>query len=352
MKEVEKIPLSGYKSISTFSGCGGSSLGLRQAGFKCLWASEFIKEAQDVYHANFPTTIIDRRDIREVTADEIMKAIKMKPGQLDLLEGSPPCSSFSTIGSREKAWGKVKKYSLTGKQVKQRTDDLFFEYVRLLTSLQPRMFVAENVSGLVKGVAIGYFKEILKELESCGYVVKARVLDASRLGVPQQRERLIFIGARKDLKIEPAHPKPLKEKMRLIDALPELAEWKKIDKQKMNKDTRLPNSYMNRWFDIEPGKTDDKFFGLSRTHPMKPCPTVCQSAHSAAGVTHPFEPRRFTIEELRRICGFPGDFILNGNYRQNWERLGRAVPPPMMYHIGVEIRKTLDSIKEREHAQG
>ena len=103
-------------------------------------------------------------------------------GQLDLLDGSPPCASFSTSGTRDAGWCKVKKYS----DVHQRVDDLFFEYVRLIKGLQPKTFVAENVSGLVKGKAKGYFKIILAALKECGYNVSCRVLDAQWLGVPQQ----------------------------------------------------------------------------------------------------------------------------------------------------------------------
>ncbi len=112
-----------------------------------------------------------------------------------MLDGSPPCASFSTAGKREEGWGKVKLYS----DARQRTDDLFFEYARILKGLQPKVFVAENVAGLVRGTAKGYFKLILAELKDCGYRVEARLLDARWLGVPQMRERVIFVGVRNDL---------------------------------------------------------------------------------------------------------------------------------------------------------
>lgn len=165
MEEIAATPWNGFNAISTFSGCGGSSLGYKMAGFKVLWANEFIPAAQDTYRANHHGTILDIRDIREIKASEILSAINMKPGELDLFDGSPPCASFSTAGKRELGWGKVKAYSDT----KQRTDDLFFEYSRLLKDLQPKVFVAENVSGLIKGTAKGYFLEILKELKNSGF---------------------------------------------------------------------------------------------------------------------------------------------------------------------------------------
>ena len=206
MVAVRKMPLNGYTVISTFSGAGGSSLGLRMAGFKCLWANEFVQAAQEVYRQNFPDTFLNPNDIRTITSEDIYRETGAKKGSIDLMEGSPPCSSFSTAGQKEKNWGKEKKYS-TDKV--QRTDDLFFEYTRLLRSIKPKMFVAENVSGLVKGVSIGYFKEIMQEFENAGYKVRAQLLDAAWLGVPQKRQRLIFLGARDDLGVEPEYPKPL-----------------------------------------------------------------------------------------------------------------------------------------------
>lgn len=94
MSEIEQIPLNGYSAVSTFSGCGGSCLGYRMAGFKVLWASEFIPAAQGVYKLNHPDSILDTRDIRKVKPEEILEAIGLKKGELDLMDGSPPCASF------------------------------------------------------------------------------------------------------------------------------------------------------------------------------------------------------------------------------------------------------------------
>ena len=215
MPEINTIPYNGLKAISLFSGCGGSSLGYRMAGIKVLWANEFIPAAWETYRANFPSTLLDSRDIREIQPEEILKEIRLDARELDILDGSPPCASFSTAGARNKHWGAIKKYSDT----EQRTDDLFFEYSRILKGIQPKVFVAENVSGLVKGVAKGYFMEILSELKKSGYRVKCKVLDAKWLGVPQQRERAIFIGVRNDLNLEPTYPTPLKYCYTLRDIL-------------------------------------------------------------------------------------------------------------------------------------
>lgn len=312
MQEIAQIPHNGFSTISTFSGCGGSSLGYKMAGFKVLWANEFIPAAQETYRANHPDTILDTRDIRQISAQSILDAIHMQPGQLDVFDGSPPCASFSTAGKREAGWGKVKTYSDT----KQRTDDLFFEYTRLIKGVQPKVFVAENVSGLIKGTAKGYFLEILAALKECGYNVEARLLDAQWLGVPQMRQRLIFIGVRNDLGVIPAFPKPLSYRYSVKDALPWVI---KID---------LGGGFG------EVNKVN------AETSPYQ---TIGASGPNSGNglATHIYtdtEKRKFSIAELKRICAFPDDFVFTGTYAQQWERMGRAVPPVMMSHIAVTIR--------------
>lgn len=315
MKEIREIPWNGFNAISTFSGCGGSSTGYRMAGFRVLWASEFIDAARDSYNANKADyTILDGRDIRNVKAEDILNAIKMQPGELDLFDGSPPCASFSTAGKREAGWGKVKKYS----DKAQRTDDLFYEFTRLVDGVKPKVFVAENVSGLVKGTAKGYFLEILAAMKSIGYRVTCKVLDAQWLGVPQQRQRTIFVGVRDDIGIDPTHPKPLAYRYSVRDALP----WIETA-------------------DIGGG------FGKSKTIEADRIvyQTVGTGPNSGNGLATKIqtktEKRTFTIAELKRICGFPDDFILTGTYAQQWERCGRAVPPVMMKHIAATVRDSI-----------
>lgn len=363
MSEISNLPWNGFNAISTFSGCGGSSLGYKMAGFRVLWASEFIPAAQETYRANHPKTILDTRDIRQVKAEEILAAIGMKAGELDLLDGSPPCASFSTAGAREAGWGKVKKYSDTT----QRTDDLFFEFVRLVKEIQPKVFVAENVSGLVKGTAKGYFLEILAALKACGYKVSCRILDAQWLGVPQARQRTIFIGVRDDLGFDPVHPKPLPYRYSVRDALPWIVKCESgptgfgvgtliadSSAPTVSASMRAPYSAHTveaetdisryaigkEWDRVKTGGQSSKYFSLQKPDIDKPCPCVTQTAGNtgAAGVCHPTEKRKFSIAELRRICAFPDDFILKGSYAQQCERLGRAVPPVMMSHIAATVR--------------
>jgi DNA (cytosine-5)-methyltransferase 1 len=316
MEEIRAVPWNGFTCASTFSGAGGSSLGYRLAGFRVLYANEFIDAARLTYAMNKPDyTVVDSRDIRTVSAADILDVTGLCQGELDLLDGSPPCASFSTSGTREGGWGKVKDYS--GKR--QRTDDLFFEFDRLKRGLMPKTFVAENVSGLVKGTAKGYFLDIMHALKQDGaYRVSARVLDAMWLGVPQARQRLIFVGVRSDLGFAPVHPMPHKNWIRLDHILPHIRRVK-------------VGGYKNKW-----EKAD------------RPNPTVMASDATSSPTAYLSSGgfveladgtrRKLTIDEIRLICSFPQDFILTGDFAQQWERMGRAVPPLMMAEIASTIR--------------
>lgn len=318
MREIEALPHNGFNVVSTFSGGGGSCLGYRMAGFKVLWANEFIPEAQNTYRSNHPTHL-DTRDIRQVKPEEILQHAGLRQGELDLFDGSPPCASFSTSGARESGWGHVKQYSDT----KQRTDDLFFEYSRILRGLMPKTFVAENVSGLIKGTAKGYFLDILADLKAAGYNVKAAGLKSQYLGVPQARERLIFVGVRKDLKREPVHPAPLNYTYTIADVLPHIHSMKY-------------GGAPNLW----------------RSAKSNTAPTIVASGGSVSPTAYlsggsfvkvfdekrGLVERRLTVPEVKVLCSFPEDFVLTGTFEQQWERCGRSVPPIMARSIAATIR--------------
>lgn len=527
MAAIKATPANGYQVVSTFSGCGGTCLGFRMAGFTTVYASEFVAAARDTYQANHGIAP-DPRDIREVIGASVRQLAGLGPDEeIDVMEGSPPCASFSMSGSRDKHWGEVRKYSDT----KQRTDDLFGEFARLLGELRPKVFVAENVAGLLRGVAKGYYKEIHDLLAAQGYVVRAKLLDAQWLGVPQARQRVILMGVRADLGVEPIFPTPLTYRYSIREALPWLssvrqgnqgnfakkgklrpldqplpvmlasqpaqfsgvhggvttisyrgakgfkrmpvslsrpaptiqAEASEIvasrkgaglgyevkegsgvghvpdaevlhdgavvtrprsrsPRQKLNLDAPAPTmlasavggeqatmngqiaqrfavfdpatdsilseerargqaaqkggrdgrvrplgpnqvvdpetghkiSFDDRalgaeWSKLQPGHNSDVYPNLNKPDPDRPSPVITATGGHGPGtaaVTHPTQPRKFTIAELRRLCSFPDDFVLTGTYKQQWERMGRAVPPMMAYYIALAVRATLDRIAE------
>jgi len=358
MSEIRAMPWNGFKVASTFSGAGGSCTGYRMAGFRVVWANEFVPAAQASYKANCAEdSILDGRDIKLVLPAEILAATGLAVGELDLFDGSPPCQAFSTAGKREKGWGQQKTYEHGAKQC---NETLFDQYVRLLRGLKPKVFVAENVSGLVKGTAKGYFLEILAALKGCGYRVTCRVLDAQWLGVPQQRQRTIFVGVREDLGIDPVHPSPLPYRYSVRDALPWIGKaihdtgGQNPERHAANvniTDRPSPaitigvNSLNSCHFKVEPlppSRMKDGAYGVSAVDPEKPCATVTiGSPGNDLAVPHGTEKRKFTIAELRRICAFPDDFILCGSYAQQWERLGNSVPPVMMKAIAETIRDNI-----------
>ena len=172
---VIKVP----KVISFFAGCGGSSLGYQMAGCKVILACDWEKRAIETYQFNFPNTKVIKADIRSINEKQIFELTGIRPYELDILDGSPPCTPFSMAGNRQHSWGK--SYIHSGDSEEQRADDLFFEYIRIIQILKPKIFVAENVKGLIIGVAKGYFKNIIAnitKLTNNEYEVKAILVNA------------------------------------------------------------------------------------------------------------------------------------------------------------------------------
>lgn len=313
------------------------------AGFRHLLACEFVEEARKTYEQNFPSIPVAGDDIRALSVADVLRRTGLKAGELDVLEGSPPCSSFSTAGKRAAGWGEAKRYS-TGQF--QRTDDLFDEYLRLLTGLRPRAFVAENVSGMVKGAAKGFFLDVLAQMKAAGYDVRAQLLDARWLGVPQARQRVIFVGIRNGLvdaagaPLRPTFPKPLTYSYSIREALagvvntPEELAAVSIERFSLGE----------AWEEMGGFGQSTRYRNLLRPDPDKPCPTITAvTGHhmGSASVTHPTEKRKFTVAELKRLSGVPDDFVLTGKLGQQMERLGRCVPPPLMFRVARAVKATL-----------
>lgn len=364
MAEVADVEWNGLRVASLFAGCGGSCLGYRMAGYRVAWANEFEDNAAAAYRENAPATVLDRRDVRHIRPEEILEATGLEPGGLDLLDGSPPCQSFSMAGPRSKGWGRVTTHS---DGTCQRSDDLFAEYVRLLRGLRPRAFVAENVAGMATGVAKGYFLETLRALRASGYRARAKVLDAQWLGVPQRRPRLFFVGVRDDLGAEPPFPRPLPWRYSLREVLPWVGrvvedtggQWRvrtfadgptgpvlagAAGQWTVEEEAWLGGDVARRWDRLGAGGQDPERFNLLRPDPDGPSPTLAAawgSSRTIAATTHPTERRKFSIAELKRVCSFPDDFTLPGSYAQQWARLGNSVPPLMARAVGEALLPVL-----------
>jgi DNA (cytosine-5)-methyltransferase 1 len=292
MADLGRVPLVGLRAVSLFAGCGGFDLGLRQAGIDVPWANELDRWAQESYRANHHG-ILDPRDIHAVTAADILDQV----GPIDLVVGGPPCQPFSTAGPRSGRWDGV-------------IERLSFEFLRVVAGTRPRAFVMENVPGMRRGVSVGVFNEALREMKAIGYRVKWREVGAHWLGVPQDRMRLIFVGAREDLGVEPRFPSEGAWHYGVQDAIPEAAA-------------------IEGW---------DCYRRLVLRPAHLPMPTVLASDsqqmkwRDAEGRTH-----AISIDQLKLLCGFPRDFALVGPEAEQRRRLGNCVPPPMAKAIGLAL---------------
>jgi DNA (cytosine-5)-methyltransferase 1 len=340
-----------FKVVSLFAGGGGSSTGYRLAGGEVLAINEFIEAAQDAYERNYPTTHIFREDVRQLTGEMILNEVGLKKGELDILDGSPPCASFSTAGKREKGWGIEKKYS----DKKQRVDDLFFEFARILKEVQPKVFIAENVKGITMGAASNLLGSsqfnlfgdeedtIYHTLANCGYNVRYKVLNAKNYGVPQSRERTIFIGVRKDIKKDITYPKPYNYLVSAFEGCEGVVNTPKDILEASHKDG-IVKGYILQMKEGESGNqyAPSGYFGLQRIKRDTPSPTVCQrQGNKGACLIHWEEHRELSVPELIRLMSFPDDYYLGEKYTQKTERLGRAVPPLLMKSIASHVYESI-----------
>ena len=352
-----------FNVISTFAGGGGSSTGYRLAGGKILCINEFVQEARNTYSENYPDTPILPDDIKELTGQHLLDAAGIEAGEVDILDGSPPCSAFSVAGAmvqggHSKGFKQTKKYS-DGKKI-ENIEDLFFEFLRVAEEIKPKVIVGENVAGLTMGEAKQYYYKITNEFEKIGYDVSSMVLDSSHYGVPQTRKRLIFIGVREDvttaigltfMNIAGVFPEKFSEAITCGDAFSDLQydeEEIKMLTEKFSKGSHFETaSKMPK----DPDKVltgcdyhpKGHHFNMKRISRHKPAPTITASG----GCIHWEEMRKLALCETQRAMSLPDDFKLTGKWEQKSERMGRMVPPLMMKAIADSIyEKVLKPYKE------
>lgn len=196
LSELKDVIPNGKKVFSCFHCGGGSTMGYKLAGYDMLGGVEIDPEMMAIYRANHHpkhSFLMGVQEFNKLSKDKIPAELF----DLDILDGSPPCSSFSMAGSRDKAWGEKKKFREG--QTEQVLDDLFFEFIKIAEILRPKVVVAENVKGLIMGKAKGYVKQIVEQFDAAGYDLQLFLLNAAFMGVPQRRERTFFIARRKDL---------------------------------------------------------------------------------------------------------------------------------------------------------
>lgn len=366
--------------VDLFSGCGGLALGFKWAGFKTLLASDVDENCEKTYSYNFPNVPFIQKDLRKVSTKDIKRHVSES---VDVVIGGPPCQGFSLANKNR---NKVKQ---------DPRNELFYEFVRVVTDLQPKAFVMENVRGLLsmqKGKVIQLMKDEF-ENAGLGYQVDYKVLLASNYGVPQNRQRVIMIGIRKDLNKAPIFPaKSYENPVTVWEAISDLPQIKASEgEENMAYETQPQNTYqefvrmssehvrnhvamrhtqrlINRFQVIKAGqslahvptehsavkrgKPSEKskiVFSQNnqRLHADKPAPTIAASFQS--NFIHPFLNRNFTAREGARLQSFPDDFVFQGmRTKMSWEKglsqyqqIGNAVPPLLGYAIGNVVNQVI-----------
>jgi len=316
---------NGLKVFGTFICGGGSTMGYKLAGFEHLGGVEIDPPIADVYKTNHNPKYLFIEDIREFAKRNVYPEDLYN---LDILDGSPPCSSFSMAGNREKDWGKTKVFREG--QAEQRLDDLFFDYIALAKKLQPKVVIAENVKGLIQGNAKAYVHRIKKEFEAAGYKVQLFLLSAASMGVPQKRERVFFICQRNDLNFPKLELK-FSEVAIPFGAIDNNIKDKNISDyyfELWNKRIKTDNNYGDIKNRIE-GKIS--LFSTKILHNEKVVNTIV----SGSDYILFNEPRKPNTNEFCQIGTFPLDY----NFKKIEPKylIGMSVPPVMTAQIATEI---------------
>lgn len=331
-----------FTTIELFAGAGGLALGIEKAGFRTLGLVEVDKDACDTLCKNRPNWNVVCDDIANISEKDLENYFQIKKRELDLLSGGAPCQAFSYAGKRlglEDARG-----------------TLFYHYAIFLEKLQPKMFLFENVRGLLTHDGGKTYMTMLEIFEKAGYEIHRRVLNAWDYGVAQKRERLITIGIRKDLKEQihyefpaPHTYKPVlrdvlqnvpeslgvpygEKKRKIFELVPAGGYWRDIDPD-------IAKEYMKSCWYMEGGRT-----GILRRLSMdEPSLTVLTSpSQKQTERCHPLEARPFTVRENARCQSFPDEWEFCGNVMSQYKQVGNAVPVNLAYDVAVKIHEALE----------
>lgn len=324
--DLDHIEKNGLKVLSTFSCGGGSSYGYKLAGYEVLGNVEIDEKINAMYVKNHRPRFNFRMDIREFNR---LRNIPAELYELDILDGSPPCSTFSMAGSREEAWGKEKKFREG--QKKQVLDDLFMEFMGTVKKLSPKVVVAENVDGMTRGKARYYITMVINEFRKLGYEVQLFRLNAMFMGVPQSRVRIFFIANRMgfpQLKMQPSERPILYGEVATRKAKP------------LNKSSKAYGlmKYHLRPEDRDMSDINERLYGRDSGFNVKiwrfneVCPTV-----TAGGVSYREDICYIPDSDIISVSTFPQDYDFNGNQVQYV--CGMSVPPLMMAYIAKQIHK-------------
>lgn len=331
-----------FTTIELFAGAGGLALGIERAGFRTVALNEFDADACATLRRNRPYWNLIEGDVARISSLDLESFFELKKGELDLLSGGAPCQAFSYAGKR------------LGFEDTRGT--LFHHYAIFLQKLQPKMFLFENVRGLLTHDKGRTYQTMLNVFEDAGYDIQKEILNAWDYDNAQKRERLITIGTRKDIKdkVHFTFPEPCEYKPVLRDVLKDVPESPYIpygEKKRQLFELVPPGGY---WRDIDPELAKDYMkscweMGGGRTGILRrmsldePSLTVLTSpSQKQTERCHPLEARPFTIRENARIQSFPDEWEFMGSIGSQYKQVGNAVPVNLAFHVANEIHKALE----------
>lgn len=325
LSDLASVAQNGVTVMSTFACGGGSSMGYKLAGCEIVAANDIDPEMAWHYKRNLHPPLYYLCPIRDLLTTDLPAHLF----ELDILDGSPPCSTFSMAGSREKAWGKEKHFREG--QAKQVLSDLFFDYLDLVERLKPKVAIAENVKGMLIGNAKGYTKMVMARFKEIGYRPQLFLVNAADCGVPQKRERVFFVALRNDIDRPPLK---LNTTHRWISAGEATRDLQVLTNAEVieNKSTGIDFKW---WHKTPKGKSysypcekelgKSSYFNHVKLDGNKPS---CTLSSKEDHFTHWRECRKLTYREWKRLGSFPDDYHAKtdkiGKYM-----IGMSVPPKM-----------------------
>mgnify|MGYP003584516383 CR=1 FL=1 len=330
-------------AVDLFSGCGGLSLGLKQAGFSVVAACELDPKATKTYTLNHPDVKLYSSDIRKLPVSRLLADLNLRAGEVDLLAGCPPCQGFSRMRTKNKK-----------SSVKDDRNDLVFEFLRFVRRLQPKTVMMENVPSLMMDRR---FKYLCEELERLRYKLVAQVLDAADYSVPQRRKRMILLASRVH---QPSLGKPSRKRISVRDAIGKIEKpAKSTDKLQAMGENRsskvqelikrvpknggsrsdLPTKYLLNCHKKLDGFAD--VYGRMRWDEVSPTITSGCTNPSKGRFLHPSQDRAITLREASLLQGFPKSYKFDVEHGKEAISLmlGNALPPPFIAIHAKELRK-------------
>lgn len=332
-----------YNCIELFAGCGGLALGLEQSGFNHIGLVELDKDACNTLRLNRPNWNILNDDIKNISNMNLEELFNIKKYELDLLSGGLPCQSFSYAG---------KRLGLDDKR-----GQLFLSFAEFINKLKPKVFMFENVKGLLSMKNGEVFKTITDTFRKEGYTLKHKILNAYNYGIAQKRERLIVVGIREGINdvmfnfpVEYSKKLILRDviidvpesdcaqysdsKRKIFELIPEGGNWKNLDED-------IAKEYMKKCWDLGGGKTGI----LRRLSFNEPSLTILTSPQmKQTDRCHPIENRPLSVRECARIQSFPDDWIFTGSLASKYRQIGNAVPCNLAKELGLSIINLLEKI--------